>query len=147
MRITLDMSVVNSAPVRSFKGRSGIAADFAGWYEGSEDAIGFRLNASEDSALRTALCRAAGMTQERVPVLNEDGTQAVSEKRGKPQFRAVPFSTSDLLSAMDTLGIEQRELSSEKDADGNRIRTIAIVRTTGERVALADDDDDDESDV
>ena len=146
MRITLDMSAVNSAPVRSFKGRSGIAADFAGWYEGSEDAIGFRLNASEDAGLRTALCRAAGMTQERVPVLNEDGSQAVSEKRGKPQFRAVPFSTSDLLSAMETLGIEQRELSSEKDSDGNRVRTIAFVRT-GESVTLADeyDDDDDES--
>lgn len=147
-RITISADLLASASVRSFRSRNPLTAAFRDWYEGTDaDPLGLVLNASEDASLKTALCRAAGMVQEKTPKLNPDGTQAVSEKRGKPIFLAKPFTSEEMVSAMDTLGVVQYDLG-KITKDGDTCRKIALVKTSGETVSLADtgDDDDDDND-
>ena len=138
---TLTMSDVQDAPLRSFSAGSALAQELTAWYEaGMQHPAGFLLGEKgdedrdgSDAQLRDAVCILAGLTRKREPVLNEDGTQATSEKRGKPIFRDIPFSTKDRLEAMRILGIQERELSRE----GTK-RLVAIVKHDG----TTDEDED-----
>src|SRR3972149_6464986 len=97
--ITPDM--LETAPVRGFKGRSPMAADFRAWYaDVSRAAIGFSVNVSEDAALKDAICLAAGMSKTKRPKLDEYGVQVRSEKRDKPVFLTEPSTSAHLLSAI-----------------------------------------------
>jgi hypothetical protein len=143
---TLTPQDVANAPKRSFAQGSAIAQDLAAWYAANDPntVAGFLLGDKEDedrdgsdAQLRDAVCTLAGLTRTRVAVLNEDGSQATSAKRGKPIYRDEPFSSKDRLQAMSVLGIHERELSR----DGSK-RMVAIVRSDGSEVTNVTEDED-----
>lgn len=143
--VDITPEIVASAPARGFKGRSPVAAAFKDWYSDvSRPILGLKLTASDDASLKDAICVGAGMQKVKRPKM-ENGVQVMSEKRGKPVFITEPFSSAHLLSAMELLGIEQRDLGSEGEGN-DRKRTIAIVRLSETTVELADDSDFDDDD-
>lgn len=145
MRV-LTMSEIANAPKRSFSQGSAIAQDVTAWYGRNDpnEVAGFLLGDKDDTdrdgsdaQLRDAICILAGLKRERVPLLDENGKQVVSAKRGKLQFRDVPFTSGDRLKAMAILGIHERELSR----DGTK-RMVAIVRSDGSDVLATVNEDE-----
>jgi len=142
----LTLEDVANAPKRSFSAASGIAQDIAAWHAaGMQHPVGFTLGEKDDTdrdgsdaQLRDALCTLAGLKRQREAVLNEDGTPKVSAKRGKPQYRDIPFSTRDRLEAMGILGIHERELSR----DGTK-RIVALVPNAEDEDEVLPNEDED----